>query len=338
MPTKPLILSPNYLTVVRGIHEMHRLIADGQEDSPAAEAVRDATDRPWQALSEVERRRASGLSEDLYSIKQVAPPPAQSMDPQAAARCNDAVEARQRGEWDRALELLRKSRAFVAPALVSYLRGSIWSEAGDARTAVLFYEHALRLQPDNGNYLAIFLHALDVVAPTAARQRGEEILREPDKFPPVAVVRAADLVFKAARMLPEVEATELFRRLIPVLQGALATIEAGDESGVDQSSYAMAVSLLGFSYEFLGETQLAANYYTRGLAAQPQNDGLLVARGILLYGSSPRAITDLELAVRQGSPVIWPYFYLAHHYLVNGDHQAAACYPNERWKCLARRR
>jgi tetratricopeptide (TPR) repeat protein len=320
MPANPLILSPNYLTVVRGIHEMHRLIADGQEDSPAAEAVRDATDRPWQALSEAERRRAGGLSEDLYSITE-APPPAQSMDPQAAARLNDAVEARQRGEWDRALELLRKWRAFVAPALVSYLRGSIWSEAGDAGTAVLFYEHALRLQPDNGNYLAIFLHALDVVDPAAARQRGEEILRDPDRFPPVAVVRAADVVFKAARALPEVDATELFRRLIPVLQGALARIEAGDESGVDHSSYAMAVSLLGFSYEFLGETQLAASYYTRGLAAQPQNDGLLIARGILLYGSSPRAITDLELAVRQGSPVIWPYFYLAHHYLVNGDFQ-----------------
>jgi tetratricopeptide (TPR) repeat protein len=320
MPAKPLILSPNYLTVVRGIHEMHRLIADGQEDSPAAEADRDATDRPWQALTEVERRRASGLSEDLYSITE-APPPAQSMDPQAAARLNDAVEARQRGEWDRALELLRKWRAFVAPALVSYLRGSVWSEAGDARTAVLFYEHAWRLQPDNGNYLAIFLHALDVVDPAAARQRGDEILRQPDRFPPVAVVRAADVVFKAARALPEVDATQLFRRLIPVLQGALARIEAGDESGVDNSSYAMAVSLLGFSYEFLGETQLAANYYTRGLAAQPQNDGLLVARGILLYGSSLRAITDLELAVRQGSPVIWPYFYLAHHYLVTGDFQ-----------------
>ena len=110
---------------------------------------------------------------------------------------------------------------------------------------------------------------------------------------------------------------------------------------MDHSSYAMAASLLGFSYEFLGETQLAqANYYTRGLAAQPQNDGLLVARGILLYGSSPRAITDLELAVRQGSPVIWPYLPVRPISLakVMAAPGAAACYPNERWKCLARRR
>jgi tetratricopeptide (TPR) repeat protein len=162
---------------------------------------------------------------------------------------------------------------------------------------------------------------LDVVDPAAAKQRGEEILREPDRFPAVAVVRAADVEFKAARALPEADATQLFRRLIPVLQSALARIEAGDESGVDPSAYAMAVALLGFSHEYLGETQPAVDYYSRGLAAQPDNDGLLAARGILLYGSSPRAITDLEAAARQGSPVIWPYFFLAHHYLVNGDFQ-----------------
>ena len=74
MAAEPFILSPSYLTVVRGIREMHRLIAAGQEDSPAAEALRDATDRPWQALTEVERKRASGLSEDLYSIMEGPPP------------------------------------------------------------------------------------------------------------------------------------------------------------------------------------------------------------------------------------------------------------------------
>ncbi len=318
MPAKPLILSPNYLTVARGIREMHRLIAAGEEDSSAAEALRDATDRPWQALTEVERKRACELSEDLYSITE-GPPPARDMNSQAAARLSDAIEARQRGEWDRALELLRRWGAYIAPALISYLRGSIWIEAGDPHTAALFYEHASSLQPDNGNYLAIFLHTLNVVDPSAARQRAEDILREPDRFSAVAVVRAADVVFKAARALPEVDAAQLFRQLIPVLGGALARIEAGDESGIDRASYAMAAALLGFSHEFLGETQPALDFYSRGLAAQPDNDGLLVARGILLYGSSPRAIQDLESAARQGSPVIWPYFFLSHHYLVNGD-------------------
>ncbi len=49
----------------------------------------------------------------------------------------------------------------------------------------------------------------------------------------------------------------------------------------------------------------------------PKNDGLLVARGILQYGSSPRAITDFDQAVKLGSPVVWPYLFLAHYYLTS---------------------
>ncbi len=176
MAAKPLILSPNYLTVVRGIREMHRLIAAGQEDSPAAEAlgmlstVLGRYSLKWNAEGPADSRKTS-----IQSRK--AQPPAEAMNPQAAARLSDAIEARQEGEWDRALELLRRWRAHTAPALVSYLRGSIWIEAGDPHTAVLFYDHASRLQPDNGNYLASFLHTLELVDKAAAKQRAEEILR-----------------------------------------------------------------------------------------------------------------------------------------------------------------
>src|ERR1019366_7406551 len=67
--------------------------------------------------------------------------------------------------------------------------------------------------------------------------------------------------------------------------------------------------------------QAALKYYAEGLQADPDNDGLLVARGMLLYGTSLRAEADFELAIRRGSPVIWPYFFLAHHFLVNGRFQ-----------------
>ncbi|OYV86006.1 MAG: hypothetical protein B7Z73_12515 [Planctomycetia bacterium 21-64-5] len=90
----------------------------------------------------------------------------------------------------------------------------------------------------------------------------------------------------------------------------------GDENAASRlSAYAMTVGLLGFCHEFLGNAGVAANYYSRGLQANPNNDGLLVGRGILQYGTSRRAITDFEHAVRLGSPVVWPYFFLAHYYL-----------------------
>jgi hypothetical protein len=184
MPARPLTMSPNYRAFVRGVRELHQLsVAGKDDDSPEADAIRDATDQPWEALSEVERNRVGNLSEDLHSL--VEPPPApQPMTPQAQAELSEAAEARQRGEWDRALDLLRCRRACIDPALVSYLRGSIWLEAGDPDTAALFYEHASKLQPGNGNYQAMFLYALTISDPPAGRKRAEEMLREHQEFSP----------------------------------------------------------------------------------------------------------------------------------------------------------
>ena len=110
----------------------------------------------------------------------------------------------------------------------------------------------------------------------------------------------------------------MFERLEPILANALARFEQQDPGTIDQSSYVMTLALLGFGYEFLGKWQAALEFYSRGLQLDPYNDALLVARGVLLYGTSPRAIADLETALRTGSPLIWPYVFLAHHYLLNG--------------------
>jgi tetratricopeptide (TPR) repeat protein len=78
----------------------------------------------------------------------------------------------------------------------------------------------------------------------------------------------------------------------------------------------MTAGLLGVCNELLGNMGAAEGCYSRGLQANPDNEGLLVARGILLYGSGPRAIADLERAVQLRAPVVWPYLFLAHHYLI----------------------
>jgi hypothetical protein len=41
------------------------------------------------------------------------------------------VEARKQGDWERALDLLRRWGSYFDPALVSYFRGAVWLEAGD---------------------------------------------------------------------------------------------------------------------------------------------------------------------------------------------------------------
>lgn len=310
-------MSPNYRAYVRGVRELHRLAAAGKEDSPEAEAVRDATDPPWEALSEIERERVGNLSEDLYSL--VEPAPAlQPMVAETQAKFSEAIEARQRGEWDKSLALLRELTPFLAPDVLSFLRGRIWLDAGDRETATLFFEHAAQLQPDNGDYQAVFLAALEDVDPKEAHERAREILQIPDRHPPNLVIRAAGIVFDMSRSSPEIEASEQFRRLARLLDSALSRLENLSEAEADSRHYGIGVLLLAFCHELIGNSQAAVETLSRGLRRDPYNSEFLATRGLLLYGTSPSAINDLELAIASGAAGIWPYYCLAHHYLVNG--------------------
>lgn len=315
MAAKPLTMNPNYLLMVRGTRELHKLLAAGKDDSPEADAIRDATDGPWEALSEVERNRIRKLSEDLYALVEPAPI-SQPIRPQAQAELNEANEARQNGDWDRALELLRRLAPFLSADVLSFFRGRTWLDAGDAETAVFFLGHACRLQPDNGSYLTTFLYALERVDPHAALARAQGILLAPDKVSPIVVVRAADIVFDARGSLPETEASHQARQLIPVIDRALARAET--EGGMDRSHVGIAILLQSRCHELLGNTKAAVDSLGRGLQSDPDNPGFLVMRGTLLYGSSPRAIDDLELAIRNGSTEIWPFYFLARHHLLTG--------------------
>jgi tetratricopeptide (TPR) repeat protein len=311
-------MSSSYLAVVRGLRELHQLRSVGREDSPEADLVRDASDTAWEGLTEVERKRLSGLSEDLYSVSDPEQATVREMNPQAQSRLVDTVQAQQHGEWDRALEILRRWSAYLDPSLLSYLRGSIWLEAGDPATAFLFLQHASDLQPDNGNYLTLSLTTLSRFAPSEARARADVILDDPDKFAPVVIAHAAEIALEPALGLPEAEASHLSRRLIPILESTLNKVTESNEGVLDASTQSMTCALLGFCHEYLGQNQAALGYYSKGLVVAPSNDALLVARGILLYGESPRAVADFELAIKYGSPMVWAYFFLAHHNLVSG--------------------
>jgi hypothetical protein len=161
--------SPSFKLVAKGLVALHQLIKEGKDDSSEAESVRDALEAPLKALNATEKERAQWLSEDLYSISE---PPAgttlKEMNPQAQQQLNEALEARQSREWDRALALLRQWREYISPALLSYLRGSIWLEAGNADVAAAFYGHAADSDPANANYRAMYMHALAGSDPDAA--------------------------------------------------------------------------------------------------------------------------------------------------------------------------
>jgi tetratricopeptide (TPR) repeat protein len=239
------------------------------------------------------------------------------MSPQAQKNLTEAIEAKQRGEWERALALLRRWSKNITPALLSYLRGGIWLEAGYPEVGVVFYEHATKLESDNANYAVHFLHSLEQSDPRRAREMANQILRDPGRHSPVLVVGAAEVAFSATREMSEPDAAAVFRSLIPVLTIALRGLPEDEK----RSGYLTGLIILALSHENLGEAGAALEYYSRGLKIEPSHGALLTGRGILTYGKSPQSPSDLEQAVKLGSPLVWPYFFLAHHYIVNNRYE-----------------
>ncbi len=289
MSPQKMTMSPGYLAAVRGLRELHHLTAQGRQDSPEADAVRDAMDGPWEALTDVEKRRLSGLSEDLYSITDPAPAVVKEPNPQVQARLIDVSEARQRGEWDRVLELLRRWGDYLEPSLLSYLRGDAWHEAGDSATAAIFLKHATDLKPYEGTYVNLCLVVENQTNPSKAQERVKKILQNPARFAPFVVVYASSIVLEHVKELPVGEALQLLRQLVSPLQSTLIQVEKGDDGGIDNATLSMAYYLLGSCHEHLGENQAAIVWFSKGLTTNPRDHALRIARGILLYGESPRS-------------------------------------------------
>jgi hypothetical protein len=230
--------SLSFRLVAKGLVALHRLIKDRKEDSPEAEAVRDALDAPLKALNRSEKERAQWLSEDLYSVSEPpAPTTRKEMTSEAQQQLNEAFEARQSREWDRALTLLRRWRESISPALLSYLRGSIWLEAGNSDIAAVFYGHASETDPANASYQAIYMHALAESDPDAAGKRAMEVLADDEKHAPVVVARAADIRFNEIRTASDTESAQLCRELIPILERNVARIEKNEGTASRASAF-----------------------------------------------------------------------------------------------------
>jgi tetratricopeptide (TPR) repeat protein len=316
MRRRPFSTSPSYLQSIQGLLRLHELTVSGNEDSSEAEAIRDSLERPWIGLSATEQKRITGLSEDLYSISNPRgnPPPA---NPQAQRKLLEASQALESGDWDGALDLLRRWGKFLDAAILSFLRGTIWRDAGDNETAVLFYRHAVQLDPSEVSFAVMYLSTLDKTDPVAADQRAREILGNDQAHQPIVVVQAAFTLVISMPRDATVNLRPHLQTLAQILERTLNRLQ--NDHNTSNSIFALtnATALLGFCYGQLGDFHSALQFYNLGLASDPEDEGLLVARGILRYGVEANAADDFEQAIRSGSTMVWPYFFLAHHYLIN---------------------
>lgn len=140
--------NPNFREYVRLLHQLHRLIRADADETAQGEALRERMDGPSGSLDQHEIACINGISADFYTLSE---PPwrVQPGVPGFREELQAAIEARDRGDYVRALDLVRKNQPYCDSATVSTLRGSIWLQAGETEIAADFFRMAN--EPDSPN-------------------------------------------------------------------------------------------------------------------------------------------------------------------------------------------
>jgi tetratricopeptide (TPR) repeat protein len=306
-------------TLERLTLELHVLIRAGRGSDEEADRVREQMVDIWQTLSAEHRALLDNLSGDLFML---------AGDEELEAGEDPAplksifADAWNRQDWGDLLSLVRRKqlRTQIPEALAAYFRGRCWSSLGYFDAAVTFFDYAAQLAPENENYAYLALDALvNSGRIDEALERANAILREQN---PSArrLFKAADVLFHAARNFEQAAAAAVYTRTLVVLDRALAL-----DMNLPQEERLSSVTvggyvLKGLCYEHLAQPAEARRSYTAALAVDPDAEAALTARGLLLLHSEhPAALRDFERAVKKGTPLLWPYLYLAHDALESGE-------------------
>ncbi|WP_437675827.1 hypothetical protein [Sorangium sp. So ce131] len=290
---------------------LHREIR--AEHGEGADAIRDAMDEPWSALTTEERARLGWLSEDLYEIGGARRPRGR-VDATKQEKSELLQEAKaaliQRG-FARCVELLRKIEPGAIPQDVRmYMLGRCWEELGFPYAGAAFFDHAYELGR-RANYAAMAMFALAEAGERQLVYERIEAIEQREDAEPTLLLRAAALLFSGAEGAPPSDAPALFQRVIALVERGAASEE------VVPSLRAAALIAGGFSYEHLGDRTKAIAAFDMAVRVH-EHDAALVARGISqLLTNRSAALADFQRATDVGTTLPWPYLYLAHDALLS---------------------
>jgi hypothetical protein len=148
--TPPASEPPTQL-YARLLQELHAVIEAGRGDTAEADAIRDAMDAPWNALTEAEQDRLGGLSQDLYDLSAGRTAPIHLAPAERVQWTQTIGEALKTQNWDRLLELLRHAPADAPADQIRLAQALCWEHLGEPDVALRFRREAGRLNPTIAN-------------------------------------------------------------------------------------------------------------------------------------------------------------------------------------------
>jgi tetratricopeptide (TPR) repeat protein len=307
----------------------HNLLTEGKEKDPEFDQTEDKMTELWEKLDATQRLSVNGMASDLNWIRRKGQPPAKgrTVGEVNPAERHELLSARALEEWHKFLHYLRLCASIIPAASLAYLRGTTYDAVGLPAYATDFFELAADLEPANASMGVIALRAVDRADPAKAQRRAEQILASSVQFPPTVVAMSAVLVLRrdeaAGRPIDR-------QRFSTALNDAIKRLQLEPPS---EASRTMAYQLAASGFEIINDLPAALHCYNEGLKFSPKNDVLLVGKGLLLYGrQTDQAIEALGAAAETGTTLVWPYFFLAHHHVLNRNYDASLQMGKKAWE------
>jgi tetratricopeptide (TPR) repeat protein len=294
------------------------LLMHAKEQEPEFDQIEDRMTELWEKFDAIQRQSVNGMASDLNWIRRKGQPPpkGRKADEVTASERQELLAARVSKEWHRFLHYMRICASVIPAVNLAYLRGNAYDAIGFHTYAAAFYEFAAELAPSNSSMGVIALRSVDRVDPEKALRRAEQVIASPLQFPPVVVALSAVMVLRRDE---EGDRPIDRDRYSSILKDALSRLSLEPPS---DAGHAMSYQLAASGFEILDDLPAALQCYEDGLKLSPDNEVLLIGKGLLLYGSqTERAVEAFQRVVsNQGSSLVWPYFFLAHYYLLHQNY------------------
>ncbi len=311
----------NYRCYIRFILRMYELFDQGKFESEEADVAREEIEGVWDTLSKIEQARLRGLSLDLNYIRE-AKRSCEGPTERGRDKLVAAANLRDKGEPDRALELLRKFQNDIYPPVLSFLRGRIWWMGLDVpEVAVEFLRDAWQLDKANQQFQAMYLQVLRQANLPEAKKLADSIVAAPEKHQVILLAFAIEALC-ASIDENSADAKEQYARMVLLLETAIKRM--GEPPIISPvlipPVLSMCVVLLAENYEKLGRIAEADDALTYAMTIEGDSPVLFASRGKLRYPKE-EGVRDLWTAIQLGFPAVWPYLWVAQYFLEHGRYR-----------------
>lgn len=283
MTLNPRHFSAAFQQSVQLLLQLHHEMSAGDPDGKKADEIRDAMERPWDAMSEAEHRLVRGLSADLYTIGRpwdVGPEPQTDivglvMDSLKNKRCEEL------------LDLLRLHERRLPPESIAYLRGMAWSLLGQFETAAEFFQEATKVGPREWTpYVHCFLQAL------IAAERIDQAIVHAERVAsqssdPLLLLDAAEVFFVRSTEVDDANAESVIKMARTTAERGLRLAEQAQQDDVLTSQRVLIHLWLALDSARLNDLTSALREVAIAQKLMPENPSIPFVEAFLMQRSDP---------------------------------------------------